>query len=218
MIQDVDVVDELITEGEKTFKKHFIVGPFLQAELINKNKRKYPIDIMEGEVNRYIGEYVNRRRAYGELGHPPTPTINLDRASHLIVELKKEKNNFMGKAEVLDRLPMGKVVTGLLESKCQIAVSSRGLGTLIPTNEGYSTVQKDFRLATAGDIVADPSAPDAFVQGVMEGVDWVYQDGMGWVQQHAEDLRKKMHKESLTQIDEQAFLRFQAFLNTLVKR
>lgn len=210
--EDVQIIKEAAEGGGKNY---FIVGPYLQAEVVNKNKRRYPIDVMESEVQRYTNEYVKRNRAFGELGHPATPTINLDRASHLVTELKRDGNNYIGKARVLDT-PMGKIVKTLIDEGCQLAVSSRGLGTLIPM-EGVNIVQKNFRLATPADIVADPSAPDAFVQGVMESADWVYVDGKGYVQQHVDQLRETMRRQSVSEIEAQKVANFQAFLDTLVR-
>ena len=171
-IDDVKV----ITEGKGDDKKLYIEGVFLQAELKNRNGRVYPFSVLENEVGRYNEEYVKTKRALGELGHPDGPTVNLDRVSHRITELRAEGNNFMGKAQILDT-PMGKIAKSLLGEGVQLGVSSRGMGS-IDKREDTSYVMDDFMLATAADIVADPSAPDAFVNGIMEGKEWVWDNGI----------------------------------------
>jgi len=168
---------EVITEGAGKSAKLYIKGPFLQAECVNRNGRMYPMSIMEREVKRYTEQYVNKGRALGELGHPDGPTVNLDRVCHKIVSLEQKGNNFIGKAQILST-PMGKIAESLLKEGVCLGVSSRGIGSLRPTKEGYSQVGEDFMLATAADIVADPSAPDAFVQGIMEGKEWVWEGGI----------------------------------------
>jgi hypothetical protein len=171
-IEDV----KLITEGTGDDKKMYIEGVFLQSELKNRNGRMYPFSVLEKEVNRYNEEYVKTKRALGELGHPDGPTVNLDRVSHRITDLRSEGNNFMGKAQILDT-PMGKIAKNLLEEGVQLGVSSRGMGS-IDKREDCNVVMDDFMLATAADIVADPSAPDAFVNGIMEGKEWVWDNGI----------------------------------------
>jgi hypothetical protein len=168
---------EFITEGKGAEKKCYIKGIFLQAEQVNRNGRMYPMSIMEREVNRYNENFVMKGRALGELGHPDGPTVNLDRVSHKICELYKESNNFIGKAQLLST-PMGKIAESLIKEGVCLGVSSRGVGSLKMTNEGHKVVGEDFMLATAADIVADPSAPDAFVQGIMEGKEWVWEGGI----------------------------------------
>jgi len=173
-----DDVNYLIEEDPKTGKKHaFIEGVMLQTEVKNKNGRIYPMEVMRKEVARYNKEYVEQSRAYGELGHPEGPTINLERTSHLITSLKEDGKNFIGKAKILST-PMGEIVKSLLDDGARLGVSSRGMGSLKASNGGVQMVQSDFQLATAADIVADPSAPDAFVDGVMEGVEWVWDNGV----------------------------------------
>ena len=167
---------QVITEGTGADKKLYIEGVFLQSELKNRNGRVYPFQVLEREVNRYNEEYVKTKRALGELGHPDGPTVNLDRVSHRITELRAEGNNFMGKAQILDT-PMGKIAKSLLGEGVQLGVSSRGMGS-IDKREDTSYVMDDFMLATAADIVADPSAPDAFVNGIMEGKEWVWDNGI----------------------------------------
>ena len=171
-IEDV----KLVTEGTGDDKKLYIEGVFLQSELKNRNGRMYPFSVLEKEVNRYNEEYVKNKRALGELGHPDGPTVNLDRVSHRITSLKAEGNNFIGKAQILDT-PMGKIAKSLLGEGVQLGVSSRGMGS-IDQREDCNVVCDDFMLATAADIVADPSAPDAFVNGIMEGKEWVWNDGI----------------------------------------
>ena len=168
-IESVDILTEE-KDGKKTL---YISGPFLQAEVVNRNKRCYPIATMVKEVKRYSDEFVSKGRALGELGHPDGPQINLDRVSHKIVSLTQEGNNFVGKAQILGT-PMGKIASSLLADGVKLGVSSRGMGS-ITQQEGISYVGEDFMLATAADIVADPSAPDAFVDGVMEGKEWVWE-------------------------------------------
>ena len=162
----------LITEKNANGQKDtFIEGVFLQTNLKNRNGRVYPMDIMENEVKRYNKEFISKNRAYGELGHPEGPTINLERVSHMITSLEKNGDNFVGKAKIMNT-PMGNIVKGLLNDGAKLGVSSRGMGSVTQKNDAQY-VQNDFQLATAADIVADPSAPDAFVDGIMEGVEWI---------------------------------------------
>lgn len=173
-----EVVEELncITEEKEDGKKNvFIEGIFLQGGIKNRNGRVYPVDMLENEVNRYNENYTQKGRALGELGHPEGPQINLDRVSHMITSLKREGNNFVGKAKLMDT-PFGNIAKGLISDGVKLGVSSRGMGSLKPNNEGINEVQDDFHLATAADIVADPSAPDAFVNGIMEGVEWIWEN------------------------------------------
>lgn len=171
-IEDVKV----ITEEKNGVKSLYITGPFLVGEQKNRNGRVYPKNILEKEVRRYNEEYVSKNRAFGELGHPDSPSINLDRVSHLIVNLKQEGATFIGKAKILET-PMGKIAKNLLDGGATLGVSSRGMGSLKEVN-GTNMVQDDYYLATAADIVADPSAPGAFVQGIMEGKEWVWDNGI----------------------------------------
>ena len=168
---------EVITESIGGKKSLFIKGIFLQAEQVNRNGRMYRMPVMEREVKRYTEQYVNKGRALGELGHPDGPTVNLDRVSHKITELYRDGNNFIGKAQILST-PMGKIAESLLKEGVCLGVSSRGIGSLRETREGYKEVGEDFMLSTAADIVADPSAPDAFVQGIMEGKEWIWDGGI----------------------------------------
>ena len=171
-IENVNV----ITEGKGDSKKLYIEGVFLQSELKNRNGRMYPFSVLEKEVNRYNEEYIKTSRALGELGHPDGPTVNLDRVSHRITSLTAEGTNFIGRAQILDT-PMGKIASSLLGEGVKLGVSSRGMGS-IDRREDCNVVMDDFMLATAADIVADPSAPDAFVNGIMEGKEWVWDNGI----------------------------------------
>ena len=204
---------KVITEGKGSNQKLYITGPFLQAECVNRNGRMYPMSIMEREVKRYNEQYVLKGRALGELGHPDGPTVNLDRVSHKIVELCREGNNFVGKAQILST-PMGKIAESLLKEGVCLGVSSRGIGSLRPTKEGYSEVGEDFMLATAADIVADPSAPDAFVQGIMEGVEWVWNNGI--LEQKVSKIEKKIDTfVDQGILEEYKLSLFNEFLNSL---
>jgi hypothetical protein len=178
LITELNESVKYVVEKKEDGKKNlFIEGPFLQAEIANRNGRIYRSNIMEREVNRYNEQYVQKGRAFGELGHPDGPSINLDRVSHIIESLKREGNNWIGRARITDT-PMGNIARGLIESGAQLGVSSRGMGSLKVNKEGVNEVQDDFHLATAADIVADPSAPDAFVNGIMEGVEWVWENSV----------------------------------------
>jgi hypothetical protein len=184
----------------------------MQAEQQNRNGRIYKLPILEREVERYNNEYVKTNRALGELGHPNGPSINLDRVCIKIVELKQDGNNFIGKAKVLDT-PMGNIAKNLLESGVQLGVSTRGMGSLKEVN-GIMEVQDDFYLATAADVVADPSAPDAFVQGIMEGVEWVWDNGLIKAQQ-METYRRTIQKASAKQLEEAKLHVFEDFLKLI---
>ena len=168
---------QIITEGKGANKKLYIEGVFLQGDLKNRNGRVYPMTTLEKEVDRYNEAFVQKGRALGELGHPDGPTVNLDRVSHKITSLVREGNNFRGKAQILNT-PMGKIASSLLDEGVMLGVSSRGVGSLREDRSGAKVVGEDFMLATAADIVADPSAPDAFVQGIMEGKEWVWEGGI----------------------------------------
>jgi hypothetical protein len=173
----------------------------------------YKEDTMDNEVGRYLKEYVDRNRAYGELGHPDTPTINLDRVSHIITSLRKEGTNWIGKAKILET-PMGMIARGLLDGGANLGVSSRALGSLKMNKEGVQIVQDDFMLSTAADIVADPSAPDAFVRGIMENVEWVYVDGK-FVERHIEEAKRAIKNAPSKRLTEQSLTEFKKFLQKL---
>ena len=207
-IENVNV----ITEGKGDSKKLYIEGVFLQSELKNRNGRMYPFSVLEKEVNRYNEEYVKTSRALGELGHPDGPTVNLDRVSHRITSLTAEGNNFIGKAQILDT-PMGKIAKSLLEDGVKLGVSSRGMGS-IDRREDCNVVMDDFMLATAADIVADPSAPDAFVNGIMEGKEWAWDNG---ILKETEVAKYKRYMDSATRrnLEERTLNVFNEFLTGL---
>jgi hypothetical protein len=204
-----------LTEADDSGKKKlYIEGIFLQADLKNKNGRVYPLSVMEQEVNRYIKEKVEGKSAFGELGHPAGPTINPDRISHRVVSLTREGSNYVGKAQI-SSTPLGDIARGLIEDGGRLGVSSRGMGSLRERN-GVMEVQGDFRLATAGDIVIDPSAPDAFVNGIMENVEWIYDEKNGWkALEIAEQIKEEVHK-NYKKLDEGQVLRmFSHFIKNL---
>lgn len=203
------VVENKLGKG----KDYFIEGVFLQSELKNRNGRMYPESVMDKEVGRYMESLVKNNRAYGELGHPDTPSINLDRVSHLIVDLRKEGTNYIGKAKIMET-PMGNIARGLLDGGANLGVSSRALGSLRMNKEGVQVVQDDFMLSTAADIVADPSAPDAFVRGIMESVEWVFVDGK-FEQRQIEETKKLIQKTPSKRLTEASISAFQNFLNNL---
>jgi len=205
---------KVITEEKNGKKSLFIEGIFLQADKPNRNKRLYEMKVLEREVKRYNENFIQKGRALGELGHPDGPTLNLDRVSHKIVCLERDGSNFVGRAKILDT-PMGKIAASLLGEGVCLGVSSRGVGSLLPTNEGYSVVGEDFMLATAADIVADPSAPDAFVNGIMEGKEWVWEGGV-LRERYAEKAYKKINTlVDQNQLDEHKVSLFQEFLSNL---
>jgi len=210
--EEVLNVRYLVEENGKGGKEHFIEGVFMQAERKNRNGRVYPHAVLSKEVDRYNNEYVNKNRAFGELGHPDSPTINLDRVSHMITSLKADGNNFMGKAKILDT-PNGKIVKSLLDGGASLGVSTRGVGSLKPAN-GYQLVQDDFHLATAADIVADPSAPEAFVRGIMENAEWIMVNGK-WTQQHYDNARKLIREASRDDVEAVALKVFHNFISKL---
>jgi len=214
LIREVTESTNFIVENKSDKgKEYFIEGIFLQSELKNRNGRMYPESIMDKEVARYIKESIDNNRAYGELGHPDTPTINLDRVSHMIVSLKKEGTNYVGKAKILGT-PMGQIARGLLDGGANLGVSSRALGTLKTNNDGIQVVQDDFMLSTAADIVADPSAPDAFVRGIMESKEWVFVDGK-FVEKQIEEVKHKIRKTSSHNLEEAKIQAFQNFLSKI---
>jgi|TARA_Y100001937_G_scaffold90120_1_gene121885 hypothetical protein len=205
---------KIITEGTGAGKKLYIEGVFLQSEIKNRNGRMYPYETLNNEVKRYCEAFVNKGRALGELGHPEGPTVNLDRVSHKITSLKAEGNNFMGKAQILGT-PMGKIASSLLDEGVMLGVSSRGVGSLKTTSEGCKIVGEDFQLATAADIVADPSAPDAFVNGIMEGREWVWEGGI-LREQLAETTKKRINTlVDQRQLEEKKLELFNNFLSNL---
>ena len=205
---------KFITEGKGKGKKLCIEGIFLQGGIKNRNGRMYPVDILEREVNRYCTTFVKQGRALGELGHPEGPTVNLDRVSHKITSLVREGNNFVGKAQLLST-PMGKIASSLIGEGVKLGVSSRGVGSLRESSNGCKMVGEDFQLATAADIVADPSAPDAFVNGIMEGKEWVWEGG-SLREQLAERTEKRINTlVTQKRLEEKKLSLFQDFLNNL---
>lgn len=208
---------QLITEtNEKDGKKlQFIEGIFLQAEIKNRNGRIYPMHVMENAVNKYLKEKVNGGNAFGELGHPSGPTINLDRVSHIITELRKDGNNYIGKAKIANT-PMGEIARGIMESGGRLGVSSRAMGSLREQN-GSMVVQDDLKISTAADIVADPSAPDAFVNGLMENVDWIFDPIKNtWMEQKAESLKSQIHSLSKNEREAKQMAIFEDYINSLI--
>lgn len=202
------IVEEKLGKG----KEYFIEGVFLQSNLKNRNGRMYPKDIMSKEVNRYNEEYITKNRAFGELGHPDTPSINLDRVCMMIKSLKEDGDNWVGRAKIMDT-PYGKIVKSLIDEGAQLGVSSRGMGSLTQ-KEGVSVVGNDFTLATAADIVADPSAPNAFVEGIMEGKEWVLVDGK-FVEKDLSEARGIIRATPSSRLEEQKLKLFMNFLQKI---
>ena len=207
-IEDVQV----ITEGKGDSKKLYIEGVFLQSELKNRNGRMYPFQVLQKEVSRYNEEYIKTSRALGELGHPDGPTVNLDRVSHRIVSLAEDGTNFRGKAQILDT-PMGKIASSLLGEGVKLGVSSRGMGS-IDKREDVNVVMDDFMLATAADIVADPSAPDAFVNGIMEGKEWAWDNGI-LKETRVAKYQSYMNNATRRNLEERTLRVFEDFLSGL---
>ena len=203
---------EVITEGKGDSKKLYIEGVFLQSEIKNRNGRMYPFQVLEKEVNRYNEEYVKTSRALGELGHPDGPTVNLDRVSHRITSLKAEGTNFVGRAQIMNT-PMGNIAKALLEDGVQLGVSSRGMGS-IDKREDMGVVMDDFMLATAADIVADPSAPDAFVNGIMEGKEWAWDNGI-LKETKVAKYQRYMNDSTRKNLEERTLTVFSDFLSGL---
>ena len=208
-----EIVDvQFITEESSGKKSHFIEGVFLQSDIRNRNGRMYPFDTLNREVSKYNEGYIQRGRALGELGHPDGPTINLDRVSHKIVSLRAEGKNFIGKAKHLET-PMGKIAKNLLDEGVKLGVSSRGLGS-IERKGDVNIVKDDFMLSTAADIVADPSAPDAFVEGIMEGTEWIWNNGI-WHNQDLETAKRHIESSSMNDLTERKLKVFESFLRNL---
>jgi len=208
--EQINVITEDVETGGKNF---YIEGIFMQAEQKNRNGRVYPLKVLQKEADRYIAEYVNRNRAYGELGHPDGPTINLERVSHMIKELKQSGNDFVGKAKIIDT-PYGNIVKNLIIEGAGVGVSTRGMGSLEEQSDGTKLVKDDFYLATAADIVADPSAPDAFVRGIMESKEWVWENGI-IKEVQINEYKKTIQKSSKKNLEENMIKTFQHFLSKL---
>lgn len=203
-----------LTEASENGKKHlYIEGTFLVGDTVNRNNRMYKMDTLRGEVERYTNEYIKTNRALGELGHPDTPSINLERVSHKIVSLVEDGNTFYGKALILDT-PYGQIVKNFIDNDVSIGVSSRALGSVMQTKEGYNLVQDDLKLATAADIVADPSAPGAFVNGIMENKEWMFVEGK-FVEADFDNAKKQIQRASSRQIEEVALKLFENYLRKL---
>ena len=210
--EEIKYISELNEETGK--KSHFIEGVFLQSNLKNRNGRMYPKEVMQKEVARYTAEAIDKKRAYGELGHPEGPTVNLDRVSHMIVGLKEDGDNYIGRAKILDT-PMGRIVKELIDEGASLGVSSRGLGSLKERN-GINEVQSDFMLATAADIVADPSAPDAYVQGIMENKEWTFVNGI-FQEKELEESKEMIRAASTKELEAVKLQVFENFLTKLSK-
>ena len=204
---------KFITEGKGKSKRLCIEGVFLQGGIKNRNGRMYPVDILENEVRRYNKTFVSQGRALGELGHPEGPTVNLDRVSHKITSLVREGNNFRGKATLLST-PMGKIASSLLDEGVKLGVSSRGIGSLKESSTGVKLVGEDFQLATAADIVADPSAPDAYVDGIMEGKEWVWNNGI-LKESVVAQQKQEIDQATLINLQERKISAFNKFLRSL---
>ena len=208
-IEDIEVLTEANTKGGKDYK---IRGVFMQADIKNRNGRVYPVATLSKEVARYTTEYINKRRAFGELGHPDGPTVNLERVSHMITSLKPEGKNFVGEAKIMDT-PYGKIVKNLIDEGAQLGVSSRGMGSIQSSSQG-NVVGKDFYLATVADIVADPSAPDAFVEGIMEGKEWVWDNGV-LKSKSIEEYKSEIERARRTELAEVKSKVFKDFVSKL---
>ena len=205
---------EFLTEATKSGKKnYYIEGIFMQANTKNRNGRIYPREILQKEAKRYNTEFIQKKRAFGELGHPDGPTVNLERVSHMIEELQEVEQNFMGRAKILDT-PYGKIVKNLIDEGARLGVSSRGMGSLKPVKDGIQEVQGDFYLATAADIVADPSAPDAFVAGIMEGKEWIWDNGL-LKETKIQEYKNKIEKASKRGRDQALTKAFEDFIVNL---
>lgn len=214
LITEVVETVKYLTEEKDGKKNYFLEGVFLQSEVKNRNGRVYPKAVLAREAARYMKENISNKRAFGELGHPDSPTINLDRVSHMIIDLKEDGNNFVGKAKILDT-PYGKIVKNLMDEGATLGVSSRGMGSLKTIKEGSTQmVQDDYFLATAADIVADPSAPDAFVRGVMEGKEWVY-DASSGNYRLIEDIAEEVRRAKKSELEEVSLKAFEKFISSL---
>lgn len=212
LICEVNEDIEILTEDKNGQKNYFIEGTFLQGDIKNRNGRIYEFKMLKDKVEQYRKEFVEQKRAFGELGHPDGPTINLERTSHMITEIKPDGKNFYGKAKIMDT-PYGKIVKNLMDEGAKLGVSSRGVGSLEEKN-GANYVKDDFRLSTAADIVADPSAPEAFVRGVMEGKEWVYENG-ALVAREIEEIKAQIKRASSRNLEEQMVKAFTKFIRSL---
>ena len=219
IVEDIQYITEETEDGKG--KNYFIEGIIMQGDIKNRNGRMYPSNVLAKEMKRYNEVYVSKNRAYGELGHPAGPTINLDRVSHMFTELKQDGSNIVGRAKIMET-PMGKIVKNLIDEGGLVGISSRGMGSIKQNKNGIMEVQDDFMLATAGDIVADPSAPDAFVKGVMEGVEWIYDvASSSWQMANAfdqiEEEIRETAKVSTRELEVKAAALFEKFVRSLSK-
>ena len=210
--EEVTQSEFLVEQNDKGTKDYKIKGIFLQSNIKNRNGRIYPKEVLDKEVTRYNKEFINKKRAFGELGHPDGPTVNLERVSHMITKLYPDGNNFIGEAKIMNT-PYGKIVKGLIDEGAQLGVSSRGMGSLVNRGQG-NIVKDDFYLATAADIVADPSAPDAFVEGIMEGKEWVWESGV-LVEKDIEAWRMEVYKAKKRELEEKKLKVFESLLKKL---
>lgn len=213
LIEQIDNT-EYLTEGAGATKQYYIAGHWISTNKVNRNNRIYDKNIVKPEVERYIKEYINPNRAFGELGHPNTPTINLDRASHMIKELHEDGDLYWGKAKIMLEMPMGKIAKALIDEGAKIGVSTRALGTVRKKN-GIDYVCENFKLSTAGDIVADPSAHDAWVTGIMENAEWMEIPGQGWVPKFVERTKKVIHTTTKKNREEIALPLMEEFFKNL---
>ena len=215
LITEINETVEYIAEAREDGKKdYYVKGIFMQGNIKNRNGRMYPMEVLDKEVARYNEQYIGKNRAYGELGHPSGPTINLDRVSHMIKELYRDGDNYIGKAKIMTETPMGNIVKNLMDEGASLGVSSRGMGSLKQSRDGVQQVQSDFYLATAADIVADPSAPDAFVEGIMEGKEWVWDNGV-IKEASVDDYRQTIEKTSSKNLEEAKIKIFNDFISKL---
>jgi len=217
LITEITESVEYLTEAKENGKKnYFIEGVFMQGNIKNRNGRMYPTEVLGKEVERYNKEYVEKNRAYGELGHPTGPTINLERVSHMITKLERDGDNYIGRAKIMTETPYGAIVKSLMDEGATLGVSSRGMGSLKQGKNGVAQVQDDFYLATAADIVADPSAPNAFVEGIMEGAEWIFNAARNeWQMVEADKIRTEVRKMSAAEVESKKFEIFEQFLNSL---
>jgi hypothetical protein len=216
LITELNEDVEYVTEANGDRREHYIVGRFIAAEEKNRNGRRYPMSVVEPEIARYVTEVIGNNRAYGELNHPTGPTINLDRVSHIITEIKRDGNAFNGRAK-LTHTPMGEIARGLLESGGKLGVSTRGMGSLVEAN-GAMEVQRDFKLATV-DIVSDPSGPGCFVRGILEGVDWIYDPVKGtYFEQRLDEVRRDLHRMTMSEIERRSLALFEDYVTKLSRR
>jgi len=210
--EEIEQAEYIVEEAGNGKKNYSIKGIFMQSDVKNRNGRIYPKEILQKEVARYNREFIEKKRAFGELGHPDGPTVNLERVSHMITKLYPDGDNFIGEAKIMNT-PYGKIVKGLIDEGAQLGVSSRGMGSLI-NRGGKNYVKDDFYLATAADIVADPSAPDAFVEGIMEGKEWVWENG-ALIEKDIEAWRMEIYKAKKFELDEKKVKVFESFLKKL---